>query len=208
MFILLSKAKTVLYLWPRRTTTPLATRSWLQRTPMILMKNRVSHVTGELLSPKVVLEIHFAYSSFSVACLLRADPAKWGHQLELSLPGWHGQWSMRLPVQRGFFLLPLQQGGSEGLRVHRPVPKHARVHAEVPRALPTRGRERSANPSSLWLGLSRCFHVPRLCRLFWKWLCLLSFKFCGCCPVRQHVTWRQLDCQLRSVIIPSPSVTT
>lgn len=44
---------------------------------------------------------------FLNVCLFRADPAKWRHQLELSVLGWHGQWSVWLPIQRGFFMLPL-----------------------------------------------------------------------------------------------------
>lgn len=54
MFILFSKARTVSFLWPRRTTIHLAMRSLLQRTPMILMKNKVSHLIGKLFCPQSI----------------------------------------------------------------------------------------------------------------------------------------------------------
>lgn len=67
-----------------------------------------------------------------VSCSFRPDPAQWRHQLELPVSGRHGQRTLWLPVQGGLFLLPLQQGRGEGLRVHRQLPQHAGVHAEVP----------------------------------------------------------------------------
>lgn len=175
----LCKARTVSFLWPRRTTTHLVMRSLLRRTPMIPMKNKVSHLIGKLIwaqSISYFRNMLCLHDSFPLVCLFRADPAKWRHQLELSMLGRHGQWSMWLPIQRGFFLLPLQQGGGEGLRVHRPVPEHARVHAEVPWALSSRGRERGPNLSSLWLCYNRWCHNSWLSCSFWKWLCLFSFK--------------------------------
>ena len=72
--------------------------------------------------------------------LPRTDPAKRRHQLELPVPWGDGQWPMRGTVQGGLFLLPLQQGGCQGVGLCGPVPGHAGVHAEVPRPLPPGGR--------------------------------------------------------------------
>ena len=69
----------------------------------------------------------------------RTDPAKRRHQLELPVPWGDGQWPVRGTVQGGLFLLPLQQGGCQGVGLCEPVLGHAGVHAEVPRPVPPGG---------------------------------------------------------------------
>ena len=71
----------------------------------------------------------------------RTDPAKRRHQLELPVPWGDGQWPVRGTVQGGLFLLPLQQGGCQGVGLCEPVLGHAGVHAEVPRPVPQEEEE-------------------------------------------------------------------
>lgn len=131
------------------------------------------------------------------AASFRSDPSEWRHQLELPVPGRHGQRTVWLSVQRGVFLFPLQQGRGEGLRVHRQLPWHARVHAEVPRALSSGGRQRRLPPSRVWR--QRGLRCPDrgLCLISRNWRYPVHFY-----PVNliwQRVTHRRPDCQLRSI---------
>ena len=85
----------------------------------------------------------------------RTDPAKRRHQLELPMPWGDGQWPVRGTVQGSLFLLPLQQGGCQGVGLCGSVPGHVGVHAEVPRPLPP-GRGGGGGEASRSLTGSSC----------------------------------------------------
>lgn len=91
------------------------------------------------------------------------------------MSGRHGQWTMRLPVQRGLFLFPLQQRGGEGLRVHRALPQHAGVYAEVPRALSPGGRQRASGVR------------PWFCCISWKWQYTDDLSTRVCCAWQHNI---------------------
>lgn len=60
----------------------------------------------------------------------------------------NGQRPLWGAVQVCLFLLPLQHRGYQGIRLYRPVPGHAGMHAEIPRPLsPRRGGGRGGKAS-------------------------------------------------------------